>query len=289
MCACLPGFRWFYQNLSCACVAPSVFDAQAKTCSINCSAINNTNNASSVNGSCVCVTPYKWNQSTFSCFPSCPRPSYFNSSLNNCSVNCSLLPLTNGTNPDGSCKCRTPYVWNWTTVRCEPPACPPSSYFDFSTNRCQINCSTVANARGTYFNGSCICKNGYFWNNTSQQCQDRCTVLPYSSGQPALANGSCTCVNSSYFYDTIFRVCRIQCWTISNINWFVYPQPVNYCICASGFIWNASTLTCEPNCSSIANTVRSYAQSTMCLPLALYLGPAIPYLCRKLLDSGEFT
>jgi len=193
-------------------------------------------------------------------------------------VNCLLVPLANGTNPNGSCICRTPYVWNQTSMRCEPPVCPPSSYFDFSTATCRINCSAVANARGTYLNGSCICNTGYFWNNTGQKCQDRCTVLPYSNGQPALPNGSCTCNDSHYYYDTIFRVCRIQCWTISNINWFVYPQPVNYCICANGFIWNGTTYTCGPNCSLIANTA-GFAPNQQCTCRTPYVWDSASLVC----------
>lgn len=140
-----------------------------------------------------------------------------------------------------------PHIWNSTAVKCSPPVCPPSTIFNSVTSSCRLNCLTVQNAKGTSLNGSCICNYGYLWNSTSLKCEDRCTLMPYTDGQPAV-NGSCTCINSSFYYDVNWRVCRVQCWKVNNIDWSVYLQPISYCICANGFIWNSSSFKCDSKC-----------------------------------------
>jgi hypothetical protein len=198
------------------------------------------------------------------CEPFCPLPSFFNASTAKCSVNCLRVALSNGSNSDGTCKCRAPYIWNALLMACRTPNCGQSMYFNVSTASCRLNCSALNNTRGTYSNGSCICKLGYSWNSVLQLCQDWCLSMQFTNGKPSIGNGVCVCVNSSFYFDSSIKVCRIQCMTIANIDWTVIRQPIGWCVCMSKFAWNSSTFKCDLNCSAVANSDRKPAVDGKC-------------------------
>lgn len=121
-CFCVSGFIWNVTSLQCEYNCSSVFFSTGKllngsqvdcecvhtmyvwtfathTCTVNCSAVPNSANGSTLsNNTCICLSGYSFVSST-------------NYSV--CQWNCSLIAHTEGaTTTSGICVCATPYSWN---------------------------------------------------------------------------------------------------------------------------------------------------------------------------------
>lgn len=151
---------------------------------------------------CLCYPGYYWNGT-------------------NCSLNCSSLTTSNGTNTsNNTCFCKTGYFW------------------DFST--CSIDCSLVRAAISRVNVTTCVCLDGYNWNGT--KCVMNCSAMP--GGVGAAPNGtSCTC-KAFYYWNGI--ICQAVCGQFAHTTGS-YVATYAFCECVGGYVWTESG--CAINCN----------------------------------------
>lgn len=130
----------------------------------------------------------------------------------------------NSSTTSANCACYTPYIWNTTTC---------------------VSCLQISNSRGINDATSCVCKTGYVWKSATFTCDVNCAIIPNTNGT---VNGTfCSCNNTRFSFNPFTATCEIQCD-------FNGPRvsPAQ-CYCDDAYSWNAESLDCEVDCSTIAN------------------------------------
>jgi hypothetical protein len=223
---CSTGYTNISYPTQCSCPNQQVW--QYGNCTnINCSAIVvGAVGGTTVPTSCPCSSNYQWN-----------------STINTCSVNCSAIPHSNGTNYEyRSCFCSPSYYWNYTESNC---------YF---------NCTGLgsgSNINSTY----CTCYSGFSWNLTAAQCWLDCSTMVGSTG--INANQTICGCNPPFVWNPPTLNCYLDCSSINNT---VGQFNDSSCICRIYYSWNLNVIDCLLNCSAIPySNGSSNVSSCLCL------------------------
>lgn len=99
---------------------------------------------------------------------------------------------------------------------------------------------------------TCRCKTGYTWNAATKKCDLNCTSIP---GATQLSNISCGCTDARYYFNPATPGCAINCSQVSGSTGVAATGTTPRCICIAGYGWNATSLTCELDCTLIANSL----------------------------------
>ncbi|EAS02479.2 hypothetical protein TTHERM_00629910 (macronuclear) [Tetrahymena thermophila SB210] len=170
-----------------------------------------------------CKFGYYFNPGTSQCDSMCPSTQFYNGSFcQSCTVaNCQSCSQA------GTCdKCKASYVYNNLTQRCDQfiPQCSQGYYYNQTSNSCQQSCPDQ-NCLTCNPSGVCTtCINNYTWSTTDNRCNKNCLSNQYFD---YVQNN---CIN-----------CPTNCQTCDS----------SQCTqCNSGYLWNANDSRCNMSCSS---------------------------------------
>ena len=209
-------------NSQCICLPGFVYSATALGCTNQTfTVINCGTNYVSVNGVCICPSPF--------------------GKINNLCLAC---PANSFVNNAGNCQCVSGYTLSSTTLSCVTSCFPNST--PNAIGQCICNdgyynqgnqCVQYGNCQnGMIYNGqTCVCPTGQYIDTITGQCT-ACTGF----GQAVQGN---TCVCSSTFYPT--NAGCAACRANSS-----YNATLNQCVCYSGFSLVNNQCVANPTCPS---------------------------------------
>ncbi len=124
--------------------------------------------------------------------------------------------------------------------------------FNVSTTTCELKCNAINYTTGAGPNHTCVCGCQWDWSSSQIACLINCSKIEYSVGPVAGNTDICSC-KAGYVWNV--SKCIIDCLKIVGSD----QQPSidgRRCTCSNStkMFWNSLTLTCNVNCSSIANT-----------------------------------
>lgn len=169
---------------------------------------------------------------------SCQDKFYWNATLQQCIVNCSLF--TNSSNSSGNssngpnqCGCKPKFNWKSTEG---------NGKFNSTQIGCVLDCSRDLNSNGTndpVNKFMCLCKPGFAWNNDTASCQLNCANMPFSLGT-LISTTQCNCMQGATWDQNTLK-CVLNCNSIPNTNG---NAAKGTCPCKTGYTWDSKTLTC---------------------------------------------
>lgn len=172
---------------------------------VNCSNIPYSSGSNPSNlSSCICLGGYTWLDTQ-------------------CVYDCSSIPNSNTTNSNTTaCFCKPGYSWRYTNT----------SNTSTPTGICQINCTTVVNSDNTSSSSnSCNCIDKYSWNNNTNLCEINCSGIDKASG--SYNSTVCNC-NSGYVWRD--NVCVRNCTGVRFANGSDFTN-VSSCKCKEYYVW----------------------------------------------------
>ena len=153
-------------------------------------------------------------------------------------INCAVdIFSTGATDSNGGCVCVANFVWNPTSIQCE------------------YNCSSVTNSNGIIVSGSqdicrCVLAPAYAWAAATKTCNLNCSALANSDNNTQV-NNTCQCIPKFKFVSTTNLIgCVLNCSAILNSLNTTTPNGTA-CNCATGYVWNGTTISCNLNCAAL--------------------------------------
>jgi hypothetical protein len=277
-CNCINGFVYSSSSAggNCVCNSPSIVLSSGKcaSCPINA----NTTGGFDNNGVCDCNNNYIWSATRATCICDSTVSAFITSSASCFQCLSTYDANFDGTIVNGGCNC----INGWTFVSTSTEGSCTCSSPKIIQNGVCVSCPTNANTTGaTDGSNGCLCKNSYIWDGVTKKtciCDSTVSAIILPSGacfqcistsdpkfDGTIVNGACKCSNSFTLTTTnglpscvcaspSFVTSSGTCFTCSSQTSTGTPDGKGGCLCATGLVWNTTTLACTCNSNSgVAN------------------------------------